>query len=73
MTKQAREELIAQMENDYEELCAVSSTLDNYIGNLVGSERTLPANFEARLTHAHNIIEACVSELYSLIPDPEDS
>ena len=73
MTKQAREELIAQMENDYEELCAVSSTLDNYIGNLVGSERTLPAHFESRLTHAHNIIEACVSELYSLIPDPEDS
>ena len=73
MTKQAREELIAQMENDYEELCAVSSTLDNYIGNLVGSERTLPDHFEARLTQAYNILDECAGVLHSLIPDPEDS
>ena len=73
MTKQAREELIAQMENDYEELSLVSLALDNFIGNISEDEREFPPNLESRLTHAHNIIEACVSELYSLIPDPEDS
>ena len=73
MTKQEREELVKQMENDYEELSLLSSSLDDFIGNLIQSERKLPSNLESHLTHAHNIIEACVSTLYSLIPDPEDS
>ena len=73
MTKQAREDLVKQMEKDYEDLHEILLTLGNFTENLVNSERTLPANLERDLQKAHEILDSCVGALYSVIPDPEDT
>ena len=72
MTKQKREELVKQMEQDYEDLHKVLLSLGDFLAYHEGKENP-SQDIGKKLQQAHDVIDECVGALYSLIPDPEDS
>ena len=72
MTKQKREELVKQMEQDYEDLNKVLLSLGDFLTHYEGKENP-SQDIENKLQQAYDVIDECVGALYSLIPDPEDS